>query len=223
MQDSPRPRPMAPPLRPLPVLVLADVSGSMTEGGKMDVLNRSIATMIRSFAAENTDRARVHVGVITFGGEVARLHHPLVPAGQAIWQDMRASGRTPLGAALDLVTDLLGDRAIVPEHALTPALILVSDGIPTDDWQRPLKRLLASRRGSKAVRLAVGVGQEMDDEALGVLNAFIANPELRPVKADEVDRLSQFFARVTMSVTRHTHNPQPGAFIDPAELDDLLG
>src|SRR5689334_3507688 len=38
--------------RPLPVILLADVSGSMKEDGKIDALNEAVANMIGAFAEE---------------------------------------------------------------------------------------------------------------------------------------------------------------------------
>lgn len=187
--------------RPLPVLILADVSGSMANDGKIDVLNRSVATMIRAFAAEDSLRGEIWAGVITFGGSNATLHHPLVPASDVRWDDMRASGRTPLGAAFDLVTGLLVDESVVPRRAFRPTVVLVSDGVPTDEWQTALSRLLTSDKGGRALRLAVGVGQDMDAEAFDVLEQFIANPQVRVGRAEDVHELPRYFDWVTATVT----------------------
>ncbi|GAA4095178.1 vWA domain-containing protein [Actinomadura miaoliensis] len=224
MADPVVARPVAPPPRPLPVLILADVSGSMAEGGKIDVLNRSIATMIRSFAAEDTLRGEIVVGVVTFGGVQASLHQPLAPATEVVWQDMRPYGRTPLGQAFDLVDRLLADESVVPRRAFTPSLVLVSDGLPTDEWREPLERLLASPRGGKAARLAVGVGQDMDEDAFDVLRAFIHNPAIPPFRADEAHQLSRYFSWVTLSVTTRARSARPNdVSMSMDELDDLLG
>ncbi len=196
---SGRPRAQRP--RPLPVLVLADVSGSMADDGKIDVLNQSMATMIQSFAAEDSLRGEIWTGVVTFGGRRAALHHPLKPADQVQWTDMEPAGRTPLGGALDLATQLLADDGVIPRRAFRPTVVLVSDGIPTDEWRGPLQRLLASERGTKALRLAVGVGQDMDEEAFAVLNAFIGNPAIAVKRADEVHELPRFFDWITATVT----------------------
>jgi uncharacterized protein YegL len=214
-------RPSAPRPRPLPVLVLADVSGSMAQDGKIDVLNQSISTMIRTFVAEDSVRGEISVGVVTFGGDEARLHHPLVPANQARWTDMLAAGRTPLGAAFDLLVELFHSEDFIPRRAFQPTLVLVSDGIPTDEWREPLTRLLDTERGGQAVRLAVGIGQDMDDEAFGVLNAFVANPAIPVIRADEIHRLSTFFSWVTMSVTTRARSGRPDD-LSAMRPDDLL-
>jgi uncharacterized protein YegL len=52
--------------RMMPVIILADVSGSMTAYGKLAALNRAIAETIAIFASEQDGRAEIHVAVITF-------------------------------------------------------------------------------------------------------------------------------------------------------------
>ena len=59
--------PIPAPSRPLPVFVLADISGSMGEFRKIETLNDCMTTMIRSFAAEDTARGDIQIGVVTFG------------------------------------------------------------------------------------------------------------------------------------------------------------
>ena len=65
--------------RPLPVIVLADVSGSMNEEGKIEALNMAIKEMVATFSKESRLRAEIQVGLITFGG-TAQMHLPLVAA-----------------------------------------------------------------------------------------------------------------------------------------------
>lgn len=185
--------------RPLPVVVLADVSGSMSVDGKIDVLNDSIETMARDFASQDDRRGEIQVAVIAFGGESARLVQAPVPARGFNWQAMDADGRTPLGHALGMVRELLEDRDQVPSRAYRPTLILVSDGQPNDEWEGPLRDLLASERASKAFRVAVAIGADADRE---VLREFLGDPSARVFEANETRDISEFFRRVTMSVSR---------------------
>ncbi|MCA6565717.1 MAG: VWA domain-containing protein, partial [Pseudanabaena sp. M151S2SP2A07QC] len=69
-----------PTARMMPVIILADVSGSMTKQGKIAILNRAIATMIQEFKDDNSALADIHVAVISFGKSGAVLHIPLTPA-----------------------------------------------------------------------------------------------------------------------------------------------
>ena len=84
----------------LPVIILADISGSMSVDGKIETLNRAIAEMIASFAQEEDVRAEIHVAVVTFGKGGAKIHLPLQVASQIQWTDMEAVGsQTQAGSA----------------------------------------------------------------------------------------------------------------------------
>lgn len=205
--------------RPLPVIVLADVSGSMSANGKIDALNDAIQSMIESFAAEDHSRAEIHVAVIAFGKGGARLHQPLLPAAQIKWERVGAAGNTPMGAAFDLVVKMVEDHAQIPSRAYRPTVVLVSDGQPTDDWREPLQRLLASDRASKASRFVLGIGDDADS---AMLAEFLADPNARVYSAHEARQIKNFFRWVTMSVTQRTRsvNPNSVVVVDPTALDD---
>ena len=205
--------------RPLPVILLADVSGSMAADGKIEALNRAVAEMQATFAEEEDDRAEIHLAVVTFGGTAA-LHTPLTPASDVRWTPMESDGRTPLGAALDIVTDLVEDHERVPSRAYRPTLVLVSDGLPNDEWKGPLKRLLGSERAAKAERFALGIGADADHD---MLRRFLNDPEGRVFEAHEGREIRKFFQWVTMSVTSRSRSTEPNrtADIDPPDLDDF--
>lgn len=222
---SQTPRFVAAKQRPLPVIIMADVSGSMAEDGKIDVLNDSIAEMYRAFANEDNGRGAIHTAVVAFGGDGAYEHQRLTPATKAQWVDMRADGPTPFGAALTLVGQMLRDETVVPERAFNPALIVVSDGMPTDEWEEPLEELLAMPRGRSALRLAVGIGAGMTDQAYAVLRRFIADDSLDVFDARDVNRIASFFRWVTVQVTRRVNSARPNevSVIPPDERDEFGG
>lgn len=58
--------------RPLPIIVLADTSGSMAVDGKIEALNKGLKDMVQSFSKESRLRAEIQVSVITFGGNKRR-------------------------------------------------------------------------------------------------------------------------------------------------------
>lgn len=206
--------------RPLPVIVLADVSGSMSANGKIDALNDAVSEMIATFAEEDDSRAEIHVGVIAFGRGGATLHKPLRSATDIQWESMEASGRTPMGGAFDLARTMIEDRATIPSRAYRPTLVLVSDGVATDDWRGPLEALLGSERASKATRFAMGIGADADHDTL---TAFLANDEARVFEAHEAREIRKFFRWVTMSVTARSRsaNPNSVVMVEPTDLDEL--
>jgi len=195
--------------RPLPVILLADVSGSMEVDGKIQALNHAVRDMIEVFQDESDLRAEIHVSVITFGGQ-ARMHLPLGPARNAKWTDLGASGGTPMGAAFDLARKLVEDTVAIPGRAYRPTIVLVSDGQPTppDSWQAPLQALLDSDRGGKAFRMALAIGADADHE---VLKSFLANPEARVHRAEDARQIRKFFQLVTMSVSSRSRSANPNS------------
>ena len=206
--------------RPLPVIVLADTSGSMVDNGKINALNDAMQEMLESFSGEDASRAEIHVAVVTFGKEGAKVRQPLTPASKVQWVRMTAAGGTPMGAAFDTATVMIEDRAQIPSRAYRPTIILVSDGQPTDDWQASLERLLGAERASKAARFAMGIGDDADE---AVLSAFLATPEARVYHAHEARQIKQFFRWVTMSVTQRSRSATPDTVIvaEPTDLDDF--
>lgn len=204
--------------RMMPVIILADVSGSMTVNGKLAAMNRAIAEMIAIFASEQDARAEIHVAVITFGGDGANFHQTLQPASQIQWTDMQAKGPTPMGAAFELATQFLENKTEIPSRSYHPNLILISDGQPTDKWKEPLQQLLNSDRASKALRFAMGIGPDADEETL---KAFLIgqHPEIPVFRADET-QIQKFFRWVTVTVSSRSRSVNPNS-LPPIDLDNL--
>jgi len=210
--------------RPLPVIILADISGSMTENGKISILNKSIQEMIASFGAASTSRVEIQVAIITFGGDQAVLHLDLTPAAQAHCDEMVAAGRTPMGLAFLLAHDLIEDRTKIPSRAYAPALILATDAKPTDtrttdgtSWMDALQKLLTSNRASKAARYALAIGEDANKD---MLLAFLNDPDGHVFEATESDAIHRFFGYVTMSVTARSQSSNPNQ-IQPTDPGDF--
>ena len=125
-----------------------------------------------------------------------------------------------MGEAFELARTMVEDRDTVPSRAYRPTLVLVSDGVPTDDWRAPLATLLTSERASKATRFAMGIGADADRETL---TAFLANDEGRVFEAHEAREIKNFFRWVTMSVTTRSRsaNPNSVVMVEPTDLDEF--
>lgn len=205
--------------RPLPVIILADVSGSMSVNGKISSLNEAIGEMIKTFAEEENTRAEIHVAVITFGG-VACLHQNLEPASKMEWKAMTANGSTPMGGAFKIAKEMIEDQKQIQGRAYRPTVILVSDGLPDEGWEESLAALLKSERASKATRFAMGIGEDADVE---MLKKFLNKPESRVFEAHEARQIKQFFRWVTMSISSRSRsaNPNEELEIQPDNLDDF--
>lgn len=173
--------------KPLHFIWIADCSGSMNVGGKIQALNTAIREAIPHMrkAAQNNPNAQVLVRAVRFSdGAYWHIAQP-VPVEQFEWADLQAAGATDMGKALKLVAEQL-KAPPMPERALPPVLVLISDGQPTDDFAAGLNALLDLPWGKKAVRIAIAIG---GDANLEVLQRFINNPELQPLQANNPEAL----------------------------------
>lgn len=202
--------------RPLHFIWIADCSGSMGVDGKIQSLNEAIREAIphmRDVANENP-YVQVLVRAVKFSnGAHWHVSQP-TPIEQFEWTDLPADGVTDMGKALMLVADQLKIPPM-PERALPPVLVLVSDGQPTDDFETGLKILLNLPWGKKAVRLAIAIGEDADHE---VLKRFINNPEIPVLHANNPEALKRHIKWVSTTVLKSVSSPpsQPGEGASPA-------
>ena len=228
--------------KPLPVILLLDVSASMSEvvsgpfnrtgktvfkdgenwdiveGGitRIQLLNEAVRKMLITLAKEETMGTEFLVSIITFGSDT-RLQLPPTKAGSVNWTDLTTGGETPLGSALVLAKDLIEDKVKTPSRAWRPTVILVSDGKPTDIWEKALAEFITLGRSSKCDRMAMAIGAKADAAMLG---KFIAGTGHELFQADQAENVQEFFKRVTMSVVSRTVSQNPN--IIPADSNILL-
>ena len=181
----------------IPVLLLLDVSGSMS-GDKIYKLNTSIRLMIDSFKKAETNETFIKLAIITFGASVD-VHTQLQEVSKIEnFTNLSADGATPLGVALKMSKAMIEDKEIFKGRDYRPAVVLVSDGEPNDEWESPLIDFVSNGRTAKCDRLAIAIG---DDANLNVLSKFIEGTNNEVLKADNAEEIVNQFKKITMSVT----------------------
>ena len=211
--------------RPLPVILMLDTSGSMSVNGNIDAMTQAVNNMIKSFSQESQVKAEIQLSIITFGGNTAELHTPLTPVALFAEDDkplvFQAKGMTPLGSALELVQALIEDKEQIPNRAYKPTIVLVSDGYPNDSWQDAFTSLQNSERAKKAVRMAMAIGREADED---MLTSFINDPETPLFRAENSTEIQRFFRAVSISVRRRSgsNNPNQVSSVDYAAVEDEM-
>jgi uncharacterized protein YegL len=160
-------------------LWLLDCSGSM-KGPKIESLNFALGECIgpmRELARDHGD-IDLFVRALTFADKA--MWHVGEPTHirDFRWHALHADGETRMGAALHeaaYALSLLDGRSTLPS-----VLVLVSDGMPTDDFASGLKALMAVRAVRAAVRIAIAIGDDADTDSL---NRFIDDPQRKPLYA----------------------------------------
>jgi len=202
--------------RPLHFIWLVDGSGSMRVEGRIEALNHAIREAIPHMRAISRDnpQATVFVNAICFADEARWMDEKLTPVSEFRWHDLEAGGGTALGDALTMVGDAL-QAPLMTDRALPPVLALVTDGLPTDDFQAGLDHLLSKPWGRQALRIVVGIGKDSaSNEAQEFFRAFMANDELRPFRANNPETLAEQIRWVSTAVLQSVFSPaghSPGA------------
>ncbi|MEP6482330.1 MAG: hypothetical protein ABJA94_10030, partial [Rhodoglobus sp.] len=175
-----------------------DCSGSMSKDGKIAALNAAVREALPHLGEVNESNPHAHllVRVITFSSG-ARWHVATpTPIEELRWTNVTAAGFTDLGEALDLLRPALESPPMEPD-ALPPAIILVSDGMPTDDFAPSLRELLSTTMGSQSMRAAVAIGRDADRETL---SAFMGGGA-QPLSASNPEQLAAALRRATTRAT----------------------
>jgi uncharacterized protein YegL len=191
--------------RPLHVIILADCSGSMA-GENMQALNFAIASMLPHLADWELEQERAEVLVRVLGfATIPFWHLPRPTPVEGIrWRQPLSAvprGRTNLGPALQLTAEALRPPNF-ERRALRPAILLITDGRPTDrpgQLQAGLDALDAVPAGRSALRLAVAIGRAANSEEL---ERFIGDPSVPVLVAADTDEITELLVAASIAVTR---------------------
>jgi len=166
------------PRRTMVLFFIIDTSGSM-DGSKIGAVNVAIEEVIpaiREVSDENAD-AQIKIAALEFssGAKWITANGP-IEAEQFRWSYLNASGVTDFGAACKTLNDKLSTKAFMKEAtgSFAPAIFLLSDGEPTDEWQSALSVLKQNNWFKTGVKVAIAIG---DDANKDVLKEFTGSME----------------------------------------------
>lgn len=202
--------------RPLHFFWVVDCSGSM-HGEKIATVNNAVQECIKPMqdAADENPNAQLYIRTLKFSQGAEWVTVDPVPVEDFAWDDLSAFGITDMGKAFEL---LAAQLTIPPmsDRALPPVIVLMSDGQPTDDYRKPLENLLKLPWGRKAVRIAISIGQDADDD---VLAEFTGNRELvlKAGNAQDLTRMIKWASTVASVVSQPASKPVLAAGADGAK------
>jgi len=181
-------------MRRLPVYLLLDTSGSMT-GEPIEAVKNGVQVMISSLRQNPQAIETAFISIITFDS-TAKQVVPLTDLASFQMVDIKASGTTALGEALKLVSTCI-DSEVTKTTAeqkgdWKPLVFIMTDGIPTDDWQIGLTEY-KKRKVAYTVACAAGTGADTN-----LLKQITENV----VSLDTADSnsISKFFTWVSASI-----------------------
>lgn len=118
-----------------------------------------------------------------------------------------ADGTTSAGTDMGMALSMLGEQLKVPpmaDRALPPVIVLITDGQPTDDFDKGLKVLMEQPWGKRAVRIAIAIGKDADQIPL---QKFIGHSELKPLRADNPEALVKYIKWASTAVLKSASSP----------------
>ena len=157
------------PLRTMTLFFVIDTSGSM-EGNKIGAVNDAVVNvlpMLDEISQTNPD-AEIKVAALEFSSGTKWLYTEPKLASEFVWQDVRAGGLTSLGGACIELNNKLSRSGYMQaaSGSFAPAIILLSDGGPTDDFQSGLAKLKTNNWFKAAIKVAIAIGDDADKDVL---------------------------------------------------------
>lgn len=157
------------PRRTMTLFFVIDTSGSM-EGNKIGAVNDAVVNvlpMLDEISQTNPD-AEIKVAALEFSSGTKWLYTEPKLASEFVWQDVRAGGLTSLGGACIELNNKLSRSGYMQaaSGSFAPAIILLSDGGPTDDFQSGLAKLKTNNWFKAAIKVAIAIGDDADKDVL---------------------------------------------------------
>jgi uncharacterized protein YegL len=135
---------------------------------------------------------------LEFSSGVNWLYDEPKLAKDFIWQDVSAGGLTSLGGACaELAAKLSRSGGFMQSASgsFAPAIILLSDGGPTDNYEVGLAKLQANNWFKSAIKIAIAIGDDADKD---VLKQFTGNSEA-VITVHNIDALKQIIRVVAVT------------------------
>lgn len=178
-----------------PCLLLLDTSGSMS-GRPIQELNAGLTLFKDELMADHLAAKRVEVAITTFGPVRQEIDFQTADVFQP--PVLGPTGDTPMGAAIEHGLALLQARKQSYRHHgiayYRPWVFLITDGGPTDHWQKAASMVHEGEASKAFMFFAVGV----QGANMGILGQIATR---QPIKLDGL-RFRDLFAWLSSSLGR---------------------
>ncbi len=209
------------PRKVMTLFYLIDTSESMS-GSRIGTLNASMEESIPLLKEIETanDDAEIKVAILQFSSGSTWITPASGPVSldDLTWDDLTAGGITDLGAAFYELDSKLSRNAFLQSQtgAYAPVIILISDGGPTDNWEKALNNLKQNNWFKHAIKIAIDIESGSDRT---VLEAFTGNSEAI-LDAKNQNILKKMIHKVSVRASEfQSHSKQSVDEITSAEED----
>jgi uncharacterized protein YegL len=165
-------------------------------GEPIAAVENGVQLLVASLRQDPHALETAYLSVITFSENASQLA-PLVDLQSFQPPTLQASGTTSLGKALSLTAECIKNEVQTGSADVKgdwkPLVFIMTDGLPTDDWQSGLGSFKAAKTG---VVVACAAGSEADETVLKQITDNV-------VRLDTADAnsITAFFKWVTASIS----------------------
>lgn len=191
-------------MRRLPVYLVLDTSGSMS-GEPIEAVKNGVQVLISTLRQDPYALETAYLSVITFNSSAQQIV-PLTELSSFQMPDIQASATTALGDALSLLANKVDSEVTktTPEQKgdWKPLVFLMTDGEPTDNWQKGLAEFQKRKFG---MVVACAAGQNANTSILKQITEVV-------VQLDTADSatIKAFFKWVSASVSTGSQKIETG-------------
>ena len=183
----------------IPVILMKDKSGSMA-GKAIQEQADAVQTFIEALEDDDYARTSVELSIVAFNESVEVIHDFSAVDNIYIENNLVAEGLTYMGKAVNYGIDslLTKIREYKSKGILyrAPLLVLISDGIPSDDITAATERNTDLISRGKLTFLGIGVGDNADMQELKRFN-----PNGNVVKSPTFEDLKELLVWVSYSLS----------------------
>ena len=209
------------PRKVMTLFYVIDTSESMA-GSRIGTVNSAMEEcrdLLKEIAKANDD-AEIKVAVMQFSSGC----YWITGSNSAInledwkWQDLQAGGITDFGSALLELDKKLSRKEFLESQtgAYAPVILLFSDGVPTDNWEKGLQQIKKNNWFNHAIKIAVDIESGADKK---VLEAFTGNSEAI-LDAKDQNTLKKMIHKVSVRASEfQSHSKQSSDEVSTPEED----
>lgn len=146
---------------------LIDCSGSMG-GSKIGTVNSVMEELIPEICDIGGADADIKIAVLKFSGGCEWMYDEPISVDKFEWKPIDAENVTDLGCAFTELSSKLSRNSFMssPSLSFAPVMILMSDGYPTDNFEKGLEDLSKNRWYAAGIKAAVAIGEDADFDIL---------------------------------------------------------